>query len=282
MNRIFICFLLITISSQIKSQVLKTDDYIDRASTTSINIVSYKNLSPLKTGTGFFVRTKSGVYLLTNDHMVGGKFANDEYLRDHKKNIPADSIPDSIILSLFGENLGSIYKDGLAVREKKTGKPLWIPFYEDEKNKNTLLDVVAIKVDMSSVNPHNTTSFDVDNDYKSEMKLYPGMDVFIIGYPSDSTFNVSMPVWKRGTIASEPTLSPVGNSNFLIDATTRKGMSGSPVVFKGLFLTEKNGNLKMLGGTTVYLIGIYSAQSYSMELGNAIVIDKIIQKLKAL
>ena len=54
-----------------------------------------------------------------------------------------------------------------------------------------------------------------------------GMDVFILGYPFGSG-PPAFPVWKRGSIASEPDLVKTTNGYYLIDTASRPGMSGSP------------------------------------------------------
>src|SRR5690242_7246944 len=65
--------------------------------------------------------------------------------------------------------------------------------------------------------------------------------LFVIGYPQN-TENF-YPIWKSGTIASEPNLMPLGIPFFYIDATTRKGMSGSPVVFRDNKISDPKGGI---------------------------------------
>src|SRR5262245_40504147 len=54
----------------------------------------------------------------------------------------------------------------------------------------------------------------------------PGTPVSVIGFPLGLKPLAYFAVWKTGHIASDISLS----NRFLIDATTHKGMSGSPVV----------------------------------------------------
>ncbi|MER9559542.1 trypsin-like peptidase domain-containing protein [Mesorhizobium sp. M0323] len=70
--------------------------------------------------------------------------------------------------------------------------------------------------------------------------FYPriGSEVFVIGYPLGISSNGIFPIWKRASIASEPqtgvTLSGRNYDNaFYVDAMTKAGMSGSPVVYLG-------------------------------------------------
>ena len=57
-----------------------------------------------------------------------------------------------------------------------------------------------------------------------------GSEVFVLGFPRGLRTQSNFPIWKRGTIATEPAIPrDDGAPLILIDAATRKGMSGSPV-----------------------------------------------------
>ena len=56
-----------------------------------------------------------------------------------------------------------------------------------------------------------------------------GMEVFILGYP----FKIAppaFPIWKRGSIASEPELVRMTGGYLYVDTASRPGMSGAPVI----------------------------------------------------
>jgi hypothetical protein len=61
-----------------------------------------------------------------------------------------------------------------------------------------------------------------------------GADVLIAGYPFSNYEGLLFPIRKRGSLASEPAFGWQGKPAFLIDAATRRGMSGSPV-FRRVF-----------------------------------------------
>ena len=65
-----------------------------------------------------------------------------------------------------------------------------------------------------------------------KMMYYPdvGQDVFVVGYPLDFAGQEEFPIWKRGSVASEPVEDYRGLPFYLIDAMTREGLSGSPVI----------------------------------------------------
>jgi len=264
-------------SQRQKDTLLK---YIDQGSLASVRITANRDNAFLKSGTGFFIAVNSyKVYFLTNDHMVGGQFDRDEYFRLYHKQIPKEKIPNTLVFNLFDFAFNRTIQDAISIRDTN-GTPLWIPFWENEEKKSGLLDVIAIKMDMG-FDFHNMVIYTTDANIDPSVKLRPTSELFVVGYPVDSTFGTIYPVWKRGTVASEPNLSMLGNSCFLIDATTRRGMSGSPVLFIGSKFMAFDGTFSNPLNKT-FLVGIYNSQSYPMELGGVISINKIIQKLQTL
>lgn len=246
--------------------------------TSSFYLIGSKGGKPILTATGFFIRIKSQIYIITNNHVVGGKFANDEYLRLHKRPCPKDSIPDAILLRMYGDLYNSFQWSSVPLLDKK-GNEKWIKFYEDEKDTTTLMDIVAIPIsEVGNPNFKNHTIFD-SSDVNHNLDLYITQELFVVGYPLGWGQYMMYPLWKRGTIASYPNLIYLGISSFWIDATTRFGMSGSPVVFRGSSVVEQNGVMQSYNIPLTYLVGIYSAQDTSSELGAVTRLDKIFIKL---
>jgi hypothetical protein len=96
---------------------------------------------------------------------------------------------------------------------------------------------------------------------EKDMRAYVGIPVSIIGYPLGFAGPGRFPIWKTGHIASEPDLDYNGEPLFLIDATTRAGMSGAPVVLRqvGGYMT-KSGDQKIVPGVSTRFLGIYSGR----------------------
>ena len=97
----------------------------------------------------------------------------------------------------------------------------------------------------------------------------PAMPVSIIGFPYGLATAGAWPIWKTGHIASDPDLDYDGRPAFLIDATTRGGMSGSPVVLRlsGGYNT-KNGKQILAGGIATKFLGVYSGRIHAdAEIG---------------
>ena len=95
------------------------------------------------------------------------------------------------------------------------------------------------------------------------------MPVSIIGFPLGLTGPGVFPIWKTGHIASEPALDYKAEPLFLIDATTRGGMSGSPVVFRATGgYKQKTGEYIISSGPVTLFLGIYSGRLHkASEIG---------------
>ncbi|MCL1595749.1 MAG: hypothetical protein M3132_15510 [Actinomycetia bacterium] len=107
----------------------------------------------------------------------------------------------------------------------------------------------------------------------------PAMLVSIIGFPLGISIGDLLPIWKTGHIASDPATDFDGQPLSLIDATTRGGMSGSPVILKthGGYRTA-DGRRPMREVTK--LLGVYSGRiNARSEIGvvwKPVVIDQIL------
>lgn len=132
------------------------------------------------------------------------------------------------------------------------GRPNWM-VHPQYGNK---VDVVALPINITSEavpNPINKMA-------SQPLDLQIGMDVFILGYP----FGIgatALPIWKRGSIASEPSLIVSQQLFTYIDAASRRGMSGSPVIRRSWGLHSMiDGHF--LGGVprASRFVGIYSGR----------------------
>lgn len=100
-------------------------------------------------------------------------------------------------------------------------KPIWYihPIYKNH------VDVVAIPI----AKPDMARCFAINSIPTVDLIRRVGMRVFIVGFPFGRT-PIGLPIWKQGTFATEPSLSPKFERCILVDSASRPGMSGSPVI----------------------------------------------------
>ena len=95
----------------------------------------------------------------------------------------------------------------------------------------------------------------------TDMVMAPALPVSVIGYPLGLTSGDYLPIWKTGHIASDPDIDfQQGSPAFLIDATTKGGMSGSPVVMRLTNFLTKSGLYRMDTDMSTRFLGIYSGR----------------------
>lgn len=178
---------------------------------------------PKSYATGFFIRLRNALLLITNWHVVAG-------LNPANPNILNGAVPHYMKLTLRSKRGGTseislpLYDDGL--------KPRW---YEHPEGSS--VDLALYPLD--PILEEHFHVLDVSEaTEKKKLEEAVAKDVFIIGYPFlhtdlQSQFGSEtpyyLPIWKRGSIATEPD-SRLGNRILLIDSLSRPGMSGAPVV----------------------------------------------------
>jgi len=249
MKKIITLYILILISINIYAQDANP------LSKVSCYVEIYHNAKILGNATGFFFKTTTKTYFITNNHVVGDKFFKDEYLQIHKHVPPTDSIPNKLIVRAYGNGINRTSNITLALNQS------YIKFYNDVAKTN-LMDVVAIPINDAIQLQLTYTVALTGQGINTDLILSPSTELFIVGFPYDfARFSVYL-IWKRGTIASDPNMRDVNNSQFFIDATTRGGMSGSPVFFRGSSYATKMSPNTISGQINTFLVGIYSAQNY--------------------
>lgn len=211
-------------------------------------------------GTGFTIENKNNdFFLVTNWHCVTG--INSETNKPLSKN-------------------GFINPEVLNVHFLKKGKTdEWIekkiPLIDDkfqktylEHPKGRLIDVVAIKLPKyDDIDIHN--AFGALTSVQFDKQITDACH--IVGFPKGISTGGKLPIWKTGHIASEIEINHDEKPMFLIDASTREGMSGSPVYCFSKYSTTFN-NLVHLGQVENYIniLGIYAGR-----LGDDIEIGRV-------
>jgi hypothetical protein len=218
--------------------------------------------TPVAKATGFFysgiLDGRACLWFVTNWHVLTGRNAMTPEVILHDKG----AIPNRIrfqVPSRIGPN-GQTDEDHLNFHERfislydSHGVAIW--YQHAEKNE---VDIAVLNVGQS-LEGHLVRGV---NEFCTEydMAVEVGNEVFVLGYPLGFSHFANTPIWKRGSIASEPHAETVDSKNrIVIDATTRKGMSGSPVImrYKTHYLSE-NGQIKMKGNASRF-IGVYASR----------------------
>jgi len=250
LQTIFVLFICATCAA---AQGIKR---IDPLSTRSLSLATLVAGTPLAVATGFIVEFQAKPYLMTNWHVVTGRDPATGKIEDAN-----GQVPDQIAVWHHGKALGTWHRRSESLFGTN-GKPNWI---EHPKGQN--VDVIALPL----------KSID------SDIKLYPldlslantdmipvvAMPVSIIGFPFGLSGPGKFPIWKTGHIATDPELDFDNSPIFLIDATTRPGMSGSMVVLRltGGYQTKSGGSVLAGSGIATRFLGVYSAQQRQSEIG---------------
>jgi len=258
-----------------------TNGIQDRLSLTAIYIRLFFGNTFLANGSAFLWRDGGKTYLVSNWHNLMGRDP-----RDKKPMSETAGIPDRVECYLYKDRVSNGKKiEGI------TWEAFAFPLVDADGNTKVIehplgsfVDIAALPV---SLHEHVTPFFLNEQEFDDRISIYPGQDVFVIGYPLGVITGKPLPIWKRGTIASEPYIPIDGVQKMLIDTASRKGMSGSFVIAQhtGIFLPNGEMSGDSWIGTGRKILGIYSgrlgASDVEAQLGIVWwrhLIDEVIQK----
>ncbi|MGH4019064.1 MAG: trypsin-like peptidase domain-containing protein [Pseudonocardiaceae bacterium] len=233
------------------------DLFIAAPTVKSLRLRLYARDLTLATATGFVANHGGKSFLLTNHHVVTGQNTiTGEFLGKHAVH------PEHV--EIAHNAAGPIGKHALTSESlyDDAGRGRWL----EHPTHGKQVDVVALPL---------TRTAGVDLYLHDPWKTDPPValnvtsDVSVVGFPfGRSSSNLAL--WTRGTVASEINLDHDGLPLYLIDARTRTGQSGSPVVFFarfGLVPLEDGANIVNSGALELFL-GVYSGRiSEDSDLG---------------
>lgn len=220
--------------------------------------------APLGEATGFFCQLKGRTFLVTNWHVVAGRHFQTRQALHHSRALPGALTVHAHVTRV---------RDTAAVPSASTafrlallgvdGRPRWHehPLFGGD------IDVIAL--DIGSALPLGTQvcPIDLEKELATELKLAVMDQAFVTGFPlRASTTPNSLPIYKSGTIASEPSVFD-SQPRIYIDGKTKTGMSGSPVMVK------RAGHDHQASVEDLCLIGVYSGRDrqepseFEAELG---------------
>jgi Trypsin-like peptidase domain len=257
---------------------------VDQLSASAFRLQTYRDERLLGTATGFFYRTPSTIFLVTNYHVLSGyNPLSGQPLH------PQGALPNRVEFHLptvsmdeAGDRTAFHYRSLTPPLLEDDGSPRWIV----HPTANETVDVAALDLGQEKVVKVWTINDACTSQDFDDFELRPGLDVFVIGFPLGLRVAKHLAIWKRGTIASEPMFDVEGKLIILIDTATRSGMSGAPVIAQitGMWLPRGQADLgKARFGIGRSFLGIYSGRfgqdEFKAQLGivwKKQVIDEIV------
>lgn len=196
----------------------------------------------LASGTGFLIEHASRLWLITNRHNVTGRSPSGELLDSKHAAVPNKLlvyVPQFMPQSgkpnpeFYDPSVGPGWRPILLSLIDHNGRPKWI----EHPELGETADVVALEFEpfeLMAAKPYRRLA------KLAGSTLKPADRVSIIGFPFGFSATGKFGIWISGAIASEPLLDYDRLPVFLVDARTRPGQSGSPVlseqlVFQGVY-----------------------------------------------
>lgn len=255
---------------------MKNQLHVYSIATARLTCLAGPDRAPIQRATGFYLRHKERILLITNDHVVSGLGHGDRKILSDTGAIPnwlqvkgyapenpnySSTVPTNFVQVNF---LVPLYKDTDACLD-----PRWI----SHPTLGHQVDVVAI--DMTDMFEKIQPARPATLEFPDERTKYRPMErVFVVGFPLDEEDSPNLyPIYKAASVASEPDfLGP--RPYVLIDGKTRSGMSGSPVILEhSVKLTDQDDGTMQFSSGATELIGVYSGResesqtTFEAELG---------------
>lgn len=255
------------------------------------------NCQRLAWGSAFLYRPDDTMFLVTARHnLTGLHWQTKESLGDYAVSPthlrmailaepPAGGWP--IAATGLGPRVGTIEIRGESFLLPLIGED-WRPIWLEHPQYRSRMDVAVLPVNLSDKgllvsaweSPIGKTAGSQDVVWPT---LAPGQDVFVLGYPDKLTTGPRLPLWVRGSIASEPYFGhDVGGEILplmLVDARTRRGQSGSAVIrhrAEGVPVKSGAGVMGVTTGSHSEVVGVYSGRtSRESDLGYVWRIDEV-------
>jgi hypothetical protein len=201
--------------------------------------------------TGFLWVSDGKYFLITNWHVVTGRSSSAD-------ETSKSAAPDR--LSVLWYRKASNGPDHTSTRRRvdellrdPNGHPRW--FIHPQFGKS--VDVIALPVTLAD----DVEPYPINKMPSHDLAVNIGMDVFVIGYPYGLGPD-ELPVWKRGSIASEPNMYIEKKQNHIfLDTASRPGMSGGPVIRRSYGSHHmRDGTSTMGEAIRTKFVGVYSGR----------------------
>ena len=219
---------------------------IDQFTLTAIPLEQYFNDTYLGHATGFLWKIENQSYLVTNWHVVTAQdFFTRENLHDHGGR------PNMLRARFQIPGTWEKQQYDIHIRDKEDN-PLWLI------HPGTRVDIAVLPFTPNE--PVIIGLYPLNVLANAELYIAIGMDVFILGFP----FKIAppaFPIWKRGSIASEPDLARLTNGYMHVDTASRPGMSGAPVIHRSWWRHVTRPGAEVFDGAArTRFLGVYSGR----------------------
>ncbi|MCL4510452.1 MAG: serine protease [Bacteroidetes bacterium] len=237
-------------------QSMNAQPNVEHLSMITTPVLLLKGNSIVSQGTGFYyalqdtAKNATVIFLVTNYHVLTGSAPSE-------KKPP---IGDNIVFFFHKDekNTGDL-KEVRYPLFTRLGDPIWI-------TSKTYPEADVAIIPLPSGAYQDCKVFGISEEWtKAPIKLRPSSRVTLVGYPYGYEDSVNaLPIWKTGSIASEPNVDFSGKPLFVVDVSAFPGMSGSPVfaVSYGAYEMEQGGTT--VGGVQKFL-GIYASMEMLQE-----------------
>lgn len=226
----------------------------------------------LGSGSAAVFKQPEGIYIFTARHVLNGTDMVTGELLD-----PEGAVPRHLrVCFAHSGSLEPIWVETTLLDDEHN--PLWI-----EHPTNAAADVAAVLLPnelvsgdalIASLDPYRVIEQQdlIDPEFSHVVTLEdPGKNIplmipselFVIGFPFGARGTWPAALWITGHVASEPDLDYDGQPYFMIDARTRKGLSGAPVVRHlptGSTVSLAGSSAMVSGAPATQLVGIYSGR----------------------
>jgi V8-like Glu-specific endopeptidase len=211
----------------------------------------YRDENNIACGTAFFYSYDGDNYLVTAGHNVTGK---------HPDSDEIFGIPNrmGVFMHRLAENKLFYGYEECVIELQEGEKDIWM----EHPKYGRKLDVVVMPFQVPK-NCHVSPINDSKEFDDSLSIVTVGMDVFVLGYPHGYvSYPTILPIWKRGTLATEPVIDIDKMPKMYVDTATAKGMSGSPVIahFNGTYMPGGKFSDDGFFGVARQFLGIYTGR----------------------
>ena len=217
------------------------------------------------TGTGFFTEHNGLAKLVTCWHVVTGLHHETRDWLDKTTTCHPDKLKMYFTGKVPGTDRLTFSSQMVKLYSEIDGEK--VPDWDVNPIVGSLYDIAVLSFNDPTLRQH-IVPFKLSKTGAHEI-LEAKDSVFVLGHPIDNPMQRYMPIYKRGSIASSPALPYKWHPKFLIDATTRSGMSGSPVMLHQdpLHKAFKVGGDRDL--SKINVVGMYSGRADAIEKGRS-------------